>query len=121
MRRAASCAQRNTPVRFTSSTRRQSASSISRNGFRIEIPACRNTHVVTALRPAVRPPGPDGREWELYAYKVAVRERAEWDTDLADTDGVYGPAAAELAVVNAVVWIVMLVPRMLMRLADAAV
>ena len=76
---------------------------------------------MTVFRPAVRLTGPDGREWEIYAYKVAVRERAEWDTDLADTDGVYGPAAAELAAVNAVVWIVMLVPRMLMRLADAAV
>src|SRR5579862_1546087 len=39
IRLAACCAQWKTPVRLTSSTRRQSAASISRNGFRTEMPA----------------------------------------------------------------------------------
>ena len=64
---------------------------------------------------------PDGTEWEIYAYKLQVGGRREWDTDVVDADiGVY-PAAAELAIVNAVVWLVMLVPRLLVRLWDVAV
>jgi len=76
---------------------------------------------VSVFRPAVRLTAPDGREWEIYAYKVSVGDRAEWDTDLVDTDGVYTPAGAGLALVNGVVWLVTLVPRLLMRLFDAGV
>lgn len=64
---------------------------------------------------------PDGREWEIYAYKLEVGDRGEWDTDVAPADEVPSPAAVELAIVNAVVWLVTLVPRLLVRLVDLAV
>jgi hypothetical protein len=75
---------------------------------------------VSVFRPSARVRSPDGREWEIYAYKIQVGDRAEWDTDVFDADVPNQPPAAELALVNAVVWIVMLVPRLLMRLLDAA-
>jgi hypothetical protein len=74
---------------------------------------------VSVFRPTFRLTAADGRDWEIYAYKLEVGDRAEWDTDLLDAQGMYGPAAAEFAIVNAVVWLVMLVPRLLVRLFDA--
>ena len=74
---------------------------------------------MSVFRPSVRLTSPDGREWEIYAYKLEVGGRAEWDTDLFDADVGNQPAAAELAVVNAVAWLVLLVPRLLLRLLDA--
>ena len=68
---------------------------------------------MTVFRPSVRLHSPDGREWEIYEYKLDVGGRAEWDTDLVDAD------VGELAVVNAIVWLVMLIPRLLVRLVDA--
>lgn len=76
---------------------------------------------MSVFRPAVRLTAPDGREWEIYAYKIAMGERAEWDTDVVDVEGVYSPAVAEFALLNAVVWLVMLVPRLLVRVVDAGV
>lgn len=76
---------------------------------------------MSVFRPTVRLTAPDGREWELYAYKLDVGVRAEWDTDVAHADTTPAPAAAGLAIVNALVWLVMLVPRLLARLLDVAV
>ena len=76
---------------------------------------------MSVFRPAVRLTAPDGREWEIYAYKTRAGDRAEWDTDVVDVDGLNSAGAAELALLNAVVWLVMLVPRLLMRLFDAGV
>jgi hypothetical protein len=76
---------------------------------------------VSVFRPTARVRSPQGTEWEIYAYKLRVRDRTEWDTDLADAGAGYQPAGAELALVNAVVWLVMLVPRLLVRLLDVAV
>jgi hypothetical protein len=76
---------------------------------------------VTVFRPSVRLHSPDGREWEIYEYKLDVGGRTEWDTDLVDADVGAQPAAAEVAVVNAIVWLVMLIPRLLVRLVDAGV
>jgi hypothetical protein len=64
---------------------------------------------------------PDGTEWEIYAYKLQVGDRHEWDTDLVDTDVGLSPAAAGGALVNAVVWLVMLLPRLIVRLWDVAI
>ena len=65
---------------------------------------------------------PDGRDWEIYQYKIEVGDRREWDTDVVDAEGLGSyPAAAEVAAVNAVVWLVMLVPRLLVRLVDAGI
>jgi len=69
----------------------------------------------------VRVSSPDGREWEIYAYKLELGDRGEWDTDVGPADDVPVPACAELAIVNAVVWLVTLVPRLLVRLVEVAV
>jgi hypothetical protein len=64
--------------------------------------------------------GPGGQSWEIYAYKLKVGERAEWDTDVADGTGM-ARADAGIALLNAVVWLVMLVPRLLVRLVDVGI
>ena len=74
---------------------------------------------MSVFRPSVRLTAPDGREWEIYAYKLDVAGRAESDTDVVNADVPVGPAAAELAIVNGLVWLVMLLPRLLARLLDA--
>ena len=76
---------------------------------------------MTVFRPSVRLRSPDGREWEIYEYKLDVGGRAEWDTDVVDADVSAYPAAAELAIVNAIGWVVMLIPRLLARLVDVGV
>jgi hypothetical protein len=76
---------------------------------------------VSVFRPSARLTAPDGREWEIYAYKLQVGARAEWDTDLLDDQPGYGPGGAEIALVNAVAWLALLVPRLLFRLVDVAV
>ena len=77
---------------------------------------------MSVFRPSVRLRDPDGRDWEIYEYKLEVGGRAEWDTDVADIGiAPAGPGAAEVAVVNAVVWLVMLIPRLAVRLVDVAV
>ena len=75
---------------------------------------------MSVFRPTVRVRTPDGTDWEIYAYKIQVGDRREWDTDLVDADGMYR-AGPVLALVNAVVWLVMLVPRLVVRLVDVAV
>jgi len=74
---------------------------------------------VSVFRPSVRLTAPDGREWEIYAYKLEVGDRAEWDTDLIDDPGTSTAASGEIAIVNAVVWLVTLIPRLLIRILDA--
>jgi hypothetical protein len=76
---------------------------------------------VSVFRPSVRLIDPDGHDWEIYVYKLEVGDRDEWDTDMLDDQGTYGNAAAEFAIVNAVVWLVMLIPRLLFRLVDAGI
>ncbi len=74
---------------------------------------------MSVFRPSVRLTAADGREWEIYAYKLEVGDRADWDTDLLDDPGASTVASGEIAVVNAVVWLVMLIPRLLVRILDA--
>jgi hypothetical protein len=80
---------------------------------------------VSVFRPSARLTAPDGREWEIYAYKLEVGDRGEWDTDLLDEHGPYpgtvAAASAVFAIVNAVVWLVMLIPRLLLRLVDIGI
>jgi hypothetical protein len=64
---------------------------------------------------------PDGAEWEIYAYKLQVGDRRDWDSDLVDPDGAEYPTPAKFAVVHGVAWLVMLVPRLIVRFRDAAV
>jgi hypothetical protein len=69
----------------------------------------------------VRVRTPDGTDWEIYAYKLQVADRRDWDTDLIDADIGGYPATAEFAIVNGIAWLVMLVPRLIVRLWDVSV
>jgi hypothetical protein len=73
---------------------------------------------VSVFRPTVRLTAADGRDWEIYAYKLEIGDRAEWDTDLLDDTIASNTASAGIALVNAIAWLVMLVPRLLFRLVD---
>ena len=74
---------------------------------------------MSVFRPAARVEGPDGREWEIYAYKLKVGDR-----DQPDPFGELGggsPGAAELAILDGILYLVLLIPRLLLRLVDVAV
>jgi hypothetical protein len=73
---------------------------------------------VSVFRPSVRLTDLHGHDWEIYVYKLEVGDRDEWDTDVLDAQGNNAGAAAEFAIVNAVVWLVVLIPRLLFRLVD---
>jgi hypothetical protein len=77
---------------------------------------------VSVFRPSTRATSPDGREWEIYAYKIQVRDRPEWDTEAVDPlAGGVGGARAGFMLLNLVVDLVLLVPRGLARLFDVTV
>jgi hypothetical protein len=61
---------------------------------------------------------PDGREWEIYAYKVTLRDRDDPEELLPPVAG--ARAEAVWALVDALFWIVLLLPRLLLRLVDTA-
>lgn len=68
---------------------------------------------MTVFRPTATVRSPDGREWEIYAYKIAVGEAEDWDVgDPFD--------CGRLALLSLFVWLVTLIPRLLLRLADVA-
>jgi hypothetical protein len=58
---------------------------------------------VSVFRPSVRLTAADGREWEIYTYKLEVGDRAERDDH----------------VVNRLVRLALLIPRLFGRLVDA--
>lgn len=65
---------------------------------------------MSIFRPAVRVTSPDRREWEIYAYKIKVREVADLATQDRSARGI--------------LWILTLIPRLLdtlYRVALAAV
>jgi hypothetical protein len=76
---------------------------------------------MSVFRPSVKVTGPEGREWEVYAYKLNLAARDYFELDLDDVPGGTAPGGAVLGLVGAVIWIVMLIPRLLMRLGDVAV
>jgi hypothetical protein len=74
---------------------------------------------MSVFRPAVRFRGGDGREWEIYAYKIRVAERPS--SDGPDDPWSASPGEDVIWVAGGLVWLVMLVPRLLLRVADVAV
>ena len=74
---------------------------------------------MTVFKPAVRVRAPDGRDWEIYAYKIRVGERPSWDGP--DDPWSASPGADVLWIVGGLVWLLLLVPRLLLRAADVAV
>jgi hypothetical protein len=63
---------------------------------------------------------PDGRAWEIYAYKIQLREQDEWDTGLDDTHP-YPQARAALMLFDAILWLLSMIPRAIVRLGQIAV
>jgi hypothetical protein len=76
---------------------------------------------MTVVRPAVRVCEPDGREWEIYAYKVQLRDRGD-PAELGGGPPEWGPSAAavEWALLDAIFYVLWLVPRTLWRLVEHA-
>jgi hypothetical protein len=65
---------------------------------------------MSSLRPAARTMSPDGREWEIYAYALQLPRREPLEqTHVGNAPSVQG------AVIDGVVYVVLLVPRMLVR------
>jgi hypothetical protein len=73
---------------------------------------------VSVFRAAAKVQSPDGRAWEIYAYKIKVR-----DPDLPDPLGeppFSGRYGAGWSIVDGILYLVLLVPRGLVRLLDVA-
>ena len=65
---------------------------------------------MSSLRPAARTMAPDGREWEIYAYALQLRRRKPvHETTVGDAPTWLG------AVIDSVVFLVTLIPRMVTR------
>jgi hypothetical protein len=75
---------------------------------------------VSVFRPAVRLESPDGRAWEIYAYKIQLRDRDAWGTGIEDSHPL-PQAQAALMLVDGILWLLLLVPRAIVRLYDVAV
>jgi hypothetical protein len=75
---------------------------------------------VSIFRPAAKVTGPDGQEWEIYAYKIKVGDLD--DFDLTEPD-VYGDPRAGVVALPLVflVNLFLLIPRLLIRLGQVAV
>lgn len=74
---------------------------------------------MTLFRPATRVTDPEGREWELYAYKIRLREVGPYDADLPVEDLLglgSGPATGVLFIVGAALWLAQLPVRLLVLL-----
>ena len=69
---------------------------------------------MSIFRPAARVTAPDGREWEIYAYKLRTNERDPWTVDEPLVED------ARVWLVTGIVWVLGLVPRLLLRLYDLA-
>ncbi len=74
---------------------------------------------MSVFRPSARVESPDGRAWEIYAYRVQLRDRDEWDTGV-DVDGPIQVQAA-LMVYDGILWLLLLIPRAIARFGDLAV
>lgn len=71
---------------------------------------------MSVFRPAAKVRSPDGREWEIYAYRITVGDRDDPEELLAPRGGPQVEAA--WALLDAVWWLLLLVPRLLVRVFD---
>jgi hypothetical protein len=79
-------------------------------------PACARWYVssVSSLRPTRRLHGPDGREWEIYVYKLRLPHRPAPDPAPFDL----GPSlqgAGVSALLDGIVYVLAWIPRLLVR------
>jgi hypothetical protein len=77
---------------------------------------------VSVFRPSAHATAPDGRRWEIYAYKINVRNRDPYEpTPFADDPTTGGRGIVAFGLMEAVWWLLSLVPRLLVHLFDIAV
>lgn len=67
---------------------------------------------MSVFRPTRRVAAPDGREWEIYAYKIKMRSPRPYDPSPWPSPGG--------VLLEAFFWFVLLIPRLLVRIADVA-
>ena len=73
---------------------------------------------MSIFRASARVRSPDGREWELYAYRLKVGDRDA--PEGIDAPAVSSRAAGVFQLVDVGLFLVQLIPRALLRLYDAA-
>jgi hypothetical protein len=70
-------------------------------------------------RPSARVESPDGNTWEIYAYRIQLRDRDEWDPGLDEPASIR--AQPVFMLLDGIVWLALLIPRAIVRLGDLAV
>jgi hypothetical protein len=65
---------------------------------------------MSSLRPAARTMSPDGREWEIYAYALQLPSRKP-----VEQTAVGNAPSWQSAVIDGIVYLLLLIPRMLAR------
>jgi len=75
---------------------------------------------VSVFRPTVKVTSPDGREWEIYAYKITVGDLGDFGP--TEDDALQGQADLEVLslVVIFLINVLLLIPRLLIRLVQVA-
>jgi hypothetical protein len=73
---------------------------------------------VSVFRPAAKVTSPDGRVWEIYAYKIKVRDRGYPDPLGVDPPATCTSIAADWGLLDLILWLLLLIPRLLMRVGD---
>jgi hypothetical protein len=77
---------------------------------------------VSVFRPSVCATAPDGRTWEIYAYKIKVRDRNPFEPEpLVGDELMLGRGAPVFGLIEIVWWLASLVPRLLVHLFDISV
>jgi hypothetical protein len=76
---------------------------------------------MSVFRPAAKVTTPDGREWEIYAYKIKVGDLDDFGP--TEDDALYGQADLEIAslVVIFAINVLLLIPRLVIRAAQVVV
>jgi hypothetical protein len=75
---------------------------------------------MSVWRPSARVESPDGHAWEIYAYRIQLRDRDDWDTGIDDLEVGSLRARSAFALLDAIVWLVLLVPRAIVRFGEFA-
>jgi hypothetical protein len=70
---------------------------------------------VSVFRPSARATGPDGRTWEIYAYRIAMPEKPPFEPEPLDPV-VPSRGPSLVPVVDLAWWMLSLVPRLLVNL-----
>jgi hypothetical protein len=78
---------------------------------------------VSVFRPSARVQSPDGTSWEVYSYKIRLRDAETWGSDFAGDSAPwpYSGTGPDFALIDLIVWLLLLIPRLVVRLGEIAV